>query len=173
MTKNRKRWYILQESLCYILYVELSMRMHFASLVPYGFKATKWFFLYYLDEKKNQPTDFMCRFVTIWKTWIHHFIPDTKQHTKKWKKSWDLTWTAKEKIINILRGVLTMEELGEVIIFGTSTFFAWFLVGKLLGSIREVRAVLDGYIEESYFIAEFHIKKTTLGSCIWLILIHF
>lgn len=29
-------------------------------------------------------SDFVCRFVTVDETWVHHYTPETKQQSKQW-----------------------------------------------------------------------------------------
>lgn len=38
-----------------------------------------------LDHFKRNTIDFIRRFVTTYETWIHHYIPESKQKSKQWK----------------------------------------------------------------------------------------
>ena len=35
---------------------------------------------------KNK-TDFMRRFITMDETWVHHYTPESKQHSKQWTEA--------------------------------------------------------------------------------------
>ncbi|KAL6257504.1 hypothetical protein P5V15_011074 [Pogonomyrmex californicus] len=80
---------ISKERVCHILTEELDMRKLFARWVPR---------LLTLDQKrirmniskallerfKRNESDFLRRFITVDETWIHHYIPETKEQSKQW-----------------------------------------------------------------------------------------
>lgn len=40
-----------------------------------------------LNKYNHNPQDFLRRFISVDKTWIHHYTPETKQQSKQWTKS--------------------------------------------------------------------------------------
>ena len=37
-----------------------------------------------LEMFQRNPDEFLCRLITVDKTWIHYFIPETKEQSKQW-----------------------------------------------------------------------------------------
>jgi hypothetical protein len=37
-----------------------------------------------LERSNKNKTDFVRRFITTDETWIHHYTPESKQHSKQW-----------------------------------------------------------------------------------------
>jgi hypothetical protein len=40
-----------------------------------------------LERFNKNKTDFVCRFITMDETWIHHYTPESKQQSKQWTEA--------------------------------------------------------------------------------------
>jgi hypothetical protein len=40
-----------------------------------------------LERFNKNKTDFVCRFITMDETWIHHYTPEPKQQSKQWTEA--------------------------------------------------------------------------------------
>jgi hypothetical protein len=40
-----------------------------------------------LERFDKNKTDFVCRFITVDETWIHHYTPEFKQQSKQWTEA--------------------------------------------------------------------------------------
>jgi histone-lysine N-methyltransferase SETMAR len=40
-----------------------------------------------LEHFNKNKTDFVCQFITIHETWIHHYTPESKQQSKQWTEA--------------------------------------------------------------------------------------
>jgi hypothetical protein len=40
-----------------------------------------------LEHFNKNKTDFVCRFITMDETWIHHYTPESKQQSKQWTEA--------------------------------------------------------------------------------------
>jgi histone-lysine N-methyltransferase SETMAR len=83
---------ISKERVGYILHEELDMKKLCARWLPRlltaGQKRTRMKISEQCLESFNRnKTDFMGRFITMDKTWIHHYTTESKQQSKQWKES--------------------------------------------------------------------------------------
>jgi len=81
---------ISKESVGYTLHEELDMKKLCARWVPHLITADQIHTRMKISEQclehfnKNK-TDFVCRFITMDETWIHHYdTPESKQQSKQW-----------------------------------------------------------------------------------------
>jgi histone-lysine N-methyltransferase SETMAR len=80
---------ISKERVGYILHEELDMKKFCARWVPRLLTADQKIPRMKNSEQcmerfnKNK-TDFVCRFITMDETWIHHYKPESKQQSKHW-----------------------------------------------------------------------------------------
>jgi len=93
------------------------------------------------------PVKFLCRYVTMDKTWAHHFYPETKQRSKQWKHVTSPTPVKFHKIASAGKimasvfwdseGVLMIDylERGKTV---TGVYYAE-LIQKLRSAIKEKR----------------------------------
>jgi len=51
-----------------------------------------------LERFKRNEKDFLRRFITVDKTWVHHYIPETKEQSKQWTEK-DESTPKKAKMI--------------------------------------------------------------------------
>jgi len=83
---------ISKERVGYILYEELDMKRLCARWVPRLFTADQKRTHMKISEQclerfnKNK-TDFVCRFITMDETWIHHYTPESKQQSRQWTEA--------------------------------------------------------------------------------------
>jgi len=40
-----------------------------------------------LEHFNKNKTDFVCQFITMDETWIHHYTPESKQQSKQWTEA--------------------------------------------------------------------------------------
>jgi hypothetical protein len=40
-----------------------------------------------LERYNKNKTDFVCRFITMDETWIHHYTPESKQQSNQWTEA--------------------------------------------------------------------------------------
>jgi histone-lysine N-methyltransferase SETMAR len=83
---------ISKERVGYILHGELDMKKLCALWVPHLLTADQKRTRMKTSEQclerfnKNE-TDFVCRFITMDETWIHHYTPKSKQQSKQWTEA--------------------------------------------------------------------------------------
>jgi len=83
---------ISKERVGYILHEELDMKKIYARWVPRLLTADQKCTCMKVPEQclehfnKNK-TDFVCRFISMDETWIHHYKPECKQQSKQWTEA--------------------------------------------------------------------------------------
>jgi histone-lysine N-methyltransferase SETMAR len=83
---------ISKERVGYILHEELDIKKLCARWVPCLLTADQKRTLLKISEQclkcfnKNN-TDFVCQFITMDETWIHHYTPESKQQSKQWTEA--------------------------------------------------------------------------------------
>jgi len=83
---------IPKERVGYILHEELDMKKLCARWVPRLLTADQKRTCMTISEQclehfnKNK-TDFVCRFITMDKNWIHHYTPESKEQSKQWTEA--------------------------------------------------------------------------------------
>jgi hypothetical protein len=83
---------ISKERVGYILHEELHMKKIYARWVPCLLTADQKCTCMKVPEQclehfnKNK-TDFVCRFISMDETWIHHYSPESKQQSKEWTEA--------------------------------------------------------------------------------------
>ena len=83
---------ISKERVGYILHEELDMKKLCARWMPHLLTADQKRTCMKISEQglehfnKNK-TDFVCQFITMDKTWIHHYTPESKQQSKQWTEA--------------------------------------------------------------------------------------
>jgi hypothetical protein len=83
---------ISNECVGYFLHEELDMKKLCIGWVPHLLMADQKCTRTKISEQclehfnKNK-TDFVCQFITMDETWIHHYIPESRQQSKQWTKA--------------------------------------------------------------------------------------
>jgi histone-lysine N-methyltransferase SETMAR len=83
---------ISKECVGYILHKELDIKKLRTRWVPRLLTADQKHTHVKISEQclehfnKNK-TDFVCRFITMDETWIHHYTPESKQQSKQWTEA--------------------------------------------------------------------------------------
>jgi histone-lysine N-methyltransferase SETMAR len=83
---------ISKEHVGYILHEELDIKKLCAKWVPHLLTADQKHTRMKITEQclerfnKNK-TDFMCQFITMDETWIHHYTSKSKQQSKQWTEA--------------------------------------------------------------------------------------
>jgi histone-lysine N-methyltransferase SETMAR len=85
---------ISKERTGYILHEELDMKKLCARWVPRLLTADQKRTRIKISEqclecftRNKNKTDFVRRFITTDETWIHHYTPESKQHSKQWTEA--------------------------------------------------------------------------------------
>ena len=82
---------ISKERIRHILHEELQIKKLCARWVPHLLTPDQKRMRMKISEQclerfnKNK-ADFVRRFITMDETWIHHYTPESKQHSKQWKE---------------------------------------------------------------------------------------
>jgi histone-lysine N-methyltransferase SETMAR len=83
---------ISKECVGYILHEELDMKRLCGRWVPRLLTSDQKHTCMKISEQclehfnKNK-TDFVCQFITMDETWIHHYTPESKQQSKQWTEA--------------------------------------------------------------------------------------
>jgi len=83
---------ISKECIGYILHEELDTKKLCAKWVPRLLTADQQhtrmkIFEQFLVRFNKNKTDFVCRFITVDESWIHHYTPESKQQLKQWTEA--------------------------------------------------------------------------------------
>jgi histone-lysine N-methyltransferase SETMAR len=83
---------ISKERVGYILHEELDMKKLCARWVPRLLTADQKCTRiknseHCLERFNKNKTDFVCRFITLDETWIHHYTPESKEQSKQWTEA--------------------------------------------------------------------------------------
>jgi len=83
---------ISKEHVGCILHEELDMKKLCTKWVPWLLTANQKCTRVKISEQclehfNENKTDFVCRFLTMGETWIHHYTPESKQQSKEWTEA--------------------------------------------------------------------------------------